>query len=100
MLPKDHFVTRFLNFTTAGVTCCVAAVKSCPVFKFSELFPDFSTEKALKFSPLTAPNSEHLRLDISCVLLSNRPLQYDKQDQQGTAAFNERDPHTTKSLFK
>jgi hypothetical protein len=35
MLPRDHSVSRFLNFTTAGVKCCVAAVKSCPVLHFS-----------------------------------------------------------------
>jgi hypothetical protein len=35
MLPRDHFVSRFLCFTTAGVKCCVAAVKSCPVLHFS-----------------------------------------------------------------
>jgi hypothetical protein len=34
MLPRDHFVSRFLYFTTAGVKCCVAAVKSCPVLHF------------------------------------------------------------------
>jgi hypothetical protein len=32
MLPRDHFVSRFLCFTSAGVKCCVAAVKSCPYF--------------------------------------------------------------------
>jgi hypothetical protein len=35
MPPGDHFVFRFLYFTTAGVKCCVAAVKSCPVLHFS-----------------------------------------------------------------
>jgi hypothetical protein len=35
MLPRDYFVSRFLFFTTAGVKCCVAAVKSCPVLHFS-----------------------------------------------------------------
>jgi hypothetical protein len=35
MLPRDHFVSRFLYFTTAGVKCCVASVKSCPVLHFS-----------------------------------------------------------------
>jgi hypothetical protein len=35
MLPRDHFVSRFLYFTTAGVKCWVAAVKSCPVLHFS-----------------------------------------------------------------
>jgi hypothetical protein len=37
MLPRDHFVSRFLYFTTADVQCCVAAVKSCPVLHFSVL---------------------------------------------------------------
>jgi hypothetical protein len=35
MLPRDHFVSRILYFTTAGVKCRVAAVKSCPVLHFS-----------------------------------------------------------------
>jgi hypothetical protein len=35
MLPKENFVSRFLYFTTAGVKCCVAAVKSCPVLHFT-----------------------------------------------------------------
>jgi hypothetical protein len=35
MLPRDHFVSRFLYFTTAGVKCCVAAATSCPVLHFS-----------------------------------------------------------------
>jgi hypothetical protein len=35
MLPRDHFASRFLYFTTAGIKCCVAAVKSCPVLHFS-----------------------------------------------------------------
>jgi hypothetical protein len=35
MLPRDPFVSRFLYFTTAGVKCCVAAVKICPVLHFS-----------------------------------------------------------------
>jgi hypothetical protein len=35
MLPRDHFVSRFLYFTTTGVKCCVAAVKCCPVLHFS-----------------------------------------------------------------
>jgi hypothetical protein len=35
MLPMDHFVSRFFYFATAGVKCCVAAVKSCPVLHFS-----------------------------------------------------------------
>jgi hypothetical protein len=35
MLLRDHFVSRFLYFTTAGVKCRVAAVKSCPVLHFS-----------------------------------------------------------------
>jgi hypothetical protein len=34
MLSRDHFVSRFLYFTTEGVKCCVAAVKSCPVLHF------------------------------------------------------------------
>jgi hypothetical protein len=33
--PRDHFVSRFLYFTTAGVKYCVAAVKSCTVLHFS-----------------------------------------------------------------
>jgi hypothetical protein len=32
MLPRDHPFSRFLYFTTAGVKCCVVAVKSCTVF--------------------------------------------------------------------
>jgi hypothetical protein len=35
MRPRDHFVSRFLYFTTSDVKCCVAAVKSCPVLHFS-----------------------------------------------------------------
>jgi hypothetical protein len=35
MLPRDHFVSRILYFTTAGVKCRMAAVKSCPVLHFS-----------------------------------------------------------------
>jgi hypothetical protein len=35
MLPREHFVSRILCFTTAGVKCRVAAVKSCPVLHFS-----------------------------------------------------------------
>jgi hypothetical protein len=35
MLLRDHFVSRLLYFTTAGVKCCMAAVKSCPVLHFS-----------------------------------------------------------------
>jgi hypothetical protein len=35
MLPRDHFVTGFLYLITAGVKCCVAAVKRCPVLHFS-----------------------------------------------------------------
>jgi hypothetical protein len=35
MLPRDHFASRFLYFTTAGIKCCVAAVKRCPVLHFS-----------------------------------------------------------------
>jgi hypothetical protein len=38
MLPMDHFVSRFLYFTTTGVKCRVAAVKSCPVLHFSVIF--------------------------------------------------------------
>jgi hypothetical protein len=34
-LPRDYFLTRCLYITTAGVNCCVAAVKSCPVLYFS-----------------------------------------------------------------
>jgi hypothetical protein len=34
MLPMDHFVSRILYFTTAGVKCCVAAVKSCSIVRF------------------------------------------------------------------
>jgi hypothetical protein len=37
MLQMDHFVSRFLYFTTAGVMCCMAAVKSCPVLHFSNV---------------------------------------------------------------
>jgi hypothetical protein len=32
MLPRDHFVSRFFYFTTAGVKCCLAAVKVAPYF--------------------------------------------------------------------
>jgi hypothetical protein len=32
MHPRDHFVSRFLYFTTTGVKYCVAAVKSCRYF--------------------------------------------------------------------
>jgi hypothetical protein len=35
MPPRDHFVSGILYFTTAGVKCCVAAVKCCPVLHFS-----------------------------------------------------------------
>jgi hypothetical protein len=35
---RDHFVSRFLYFTTAGVKCRVAAVKSCPMLHFSFIF--------------------------------------------------------------
>jgi hypothetical protein len=35
MLPNDSFVSRFFYFTTAGVKCRVAAVKSCTVLPFS-----------------------------------------------------------------
>jgi hypothetical protein len=35
MLLRDHFLFRFLYFTTAGVKCQVASVKSCPVIHFS-----------------------------------------------------------------
>jgi hypothetical protein len=35
MLPRDHFVSRFLYFTTASVKCCVSAVKMCPFLHFS-----------------------------------------------------------------
>jgi hypothetical protein len=32
MLPRDHFVSRFLYFITAGVKCYVAVVKVAPYF--------------------------------------------------------------------
>jgi hypothetical protein len=35
MLPRNHFVSRILYFTTAGVKCRVAAIKSCLVLHFS-----------------------------------------------------------------
>jgi hypothetical protein len=35
ILPRAHFVSRFLYFTTAGVKCRVAAVQSIPVLHFS-----------------------------------------------------------------
>jgi hypothetical protein len=34
MLPRGHFVSRFLYFTTAGVKSCVADEKSCPILHF------------------------------------------------------------------
>jgi hypothetical protein len=37
MLPRDHFVSRILYFTTAGVKSRVAAVKSCHVLHFSDV---------------------------------------------------------------
>jgi hypothetical protein len=35
MLPRDHYVSRFLYFTTAGVKYCVAAVKVASYIHFS-----------------------------------------------------------------
>jgi hypothetical protein len=35
MLPRDHFVSRYLYFTTTGAKCCVAAVKCSPLLHFS-----------------------------------------------------------------
>jgi hypothetical protein len=37
MLPRDHFVSRFLYFATADVKCCLIAVTICSVFHFSDV---------------------------------------------------------------
>jgi hypothetical protein len=61
MLPKDHFVSTFLYFTTADVKSCVAAVKRCPVLHFSVVIffwsfgiIDASTIKCWKLSTAQA----------------------------------------------
>jgi hypothetical protein len=44
MLPRHHFVSRILYFTTAGFKCRVAGVKSCPVLHFSVVIFSMSFE--------------------------------------------------------
>jgi hypothetical protein len=56
MLPRDHFVSRFLYSTTAGVKCYVAAVKHCPVLHFSVhcllITPLLSVENWVPLAPV------------------------------------------------
>jgi hypothetical protein len=66
MLLRDHFVSRILYFTTTGVKCCVAAVKSFPVLHFSVVIffwsfgiIDASTIECLELSTAQAGAKGH-----------------------------------------